>query len=67
MATVNQPTFNPTNKLSAATVASAVVSVMGLVLKTKFPEWYDPEVLMAITPLIAFAAGYMVKDRANVE
>lgn len=67
MGTVNQPTWNPTNKLNAATVAAAAVSVVGLILRNLAPEWYDPDVLAAVLPVVVFAAGYLVKDKPNVE
>lgn len=66
MATINQPTLNPTNKLSAATVAAAAVSVVGLVLRNLAPEWYDPDVLAAVLPVVVFATGYLIKDKPNV-
>lgn len=65
MNTVNQPTANPTNKLTAATAAAALVSVVGLILKNVAPGWYDPDVLLNVTPMIVFALGYIVKDKPN--
>lgn len=65
MATVSQPGLNPTNKLSAATVGAALVSVVGLLLKNLAPEWYDAEVLLTISPVVVFALGYVIKDRPN--
>lgn len=66
MATVKQPSVNPTNKLSAATVAAAVVSTTGLILRNVFPEWYDPEVMTAILPIAVWAAGFLTPDEPNV-
>ena len=66
MNTVSQPTINPTNKLTAATVGSALMSVTGLALKNLAPEWYDPEVLLSVTPLLIFVIGYFVRDKPNV-
>ena len=66
MDTVSQPTINPTNKLTAATVGSAVISVIGLSLKNLAPEWYDPDVLLSVTPIVIFALGYIVRDNPNV-
>lgn len=62
---INQPTKNPTNKLTAATVGSAMVSVIGLMLKNLAPDWYDPEVLVSLLPIIVFAAGWFVRDAPN--
>ena len=64
--TITQPSINPTRKLTAATLASAVISVVGLVLRNLAPEWYDPAVLLAVTPVVAFAFGWFVKDNPNV-
>ena len=66
MDTVSQPTINPTNKLTAATVGSAAISVIGLALKNLAPEWYDPDVLLSVTPIVIFALGYIVRDNPNV-
>jgi phage terminase large subunit-like protein len=63
--TRTQPTATPTNKLTAATIAAALVSVLGLVVRNLWPHWYDAEVLAAATPLCVFALGYLVKDRPN--
>lgn len=66
METVNQPTLNPTRKLSAATVAAALVSFFGLVVRNMWPTWYDPDVWAALLPLAVFAAGWVIKDVPNV-
>lgn len=67
MATVNQPTANPTRKLSAAVIGAAAMAVLGLVLRNAAPDWYDPAVMAALTPIVIFGLGYFVKDRPNVE
>lgn len=72
--TINQPSNNPTNKLTAATAAAAawsiVMSVGGLALKNLAPEWYDPEVLLkvsaAVPVVVVFVAGWFTRDRPNV-
>lgn len=72
--TINQPSINPTRKLTAATVAVAVwgatFNIAGLALKNLYPEWYDPETMLsvnsAVTTAAAFIAGWFVKDRPNV-
>lgn len=66
MRAVSQASLNPTNKLSAATVATAAISITGLMLKNLYPEWYDPEVLLSITPVVAFGFGWLIRDRPNV-
>lgn len=64
--TVNQPSANPTNKLTAAVVGAAAVSVSGLIVRNLFPEWYDAEVWSAMTPLIVFGLGWIIRDRPNI-
>lgn len=64
--TIVQPSANPTRKLSAAVVGAAAMAVFGLILRNAAPEWYDPSVLAALTPIVIFALGYYVKDRPNV-
>lgn len=65
--TVNQPGSNPTNKLTAATLVSAAMSIVGLILRNLAPEWYDPEVMMQVTPAVVFLVGYLlIRDAPNV-
>jgi hypothetical protein len=74
MNTINQPSGQPTNKVAAATAALAawgiIVSVGTLVLKNLAPDWYDPDMVIAISSgvptIIAFAAGWFTKDKPNV-
>jgi len=67
MATVNQPTTRPTNKLTAATLGSALVAVAAVITDNLAPSWSDPKMWAAITPVVVFACGYLVKDKPNVE
>ena len=64
MATVNQPSAKPTNKLTAATIAAAALAVSGLIVRNLWPHWYDAGVWTALTPLAVFALGYLVRDEA---
>lgn len=64
--TVNQPSYAPTNKLSAAAIAAALASGSGLVVRNLWPAWYDDELWATMTPLLVLALGYIVKDRPNV-
>jgi len=64
--TVNQVSKNPTNKLSTAIVAAAAISVASLVIKNIFPEWYDPQTIASVTPVIIGVAGWLVPDSPNV-
>ena len=62
MTTVNQPSKAPTNKLSAAVIASAVIAVA----RWAFPALDDDALWIGLTPLVILAAGYFVKDAPNV-
>lgn len=64
--TINQPTVNPTRKLTAATIVGAVIPVTGLLLRNLAPQWYDPDVMLGLTPILIFAVGWFVKDNPNV-
>lgn len=63
---INQPSSQPTNKLTAATLAAALVPAIGLFVRNLFPEWYDPEVIVGMTPVMVFLIGYFVKDEPNI-
>lgn len=65
--TIVQPTANPTRKLSAAVIGAAIMAVLGLGLRNLAPEWYDPTVLAAVTPIVIFGLGYFTKDAPNVD
>lgn len=62
---VVQPTLNPTRKLSAAVVAVAVMEVLWVILNNLAPTWADPSLKAALTPVIVFIAGYLIKDEAT--
>jgi hypothetical protein len=64
--TVNQASANPTNKLSAATVAAALMGLLGLALRNLAPQWYDQEVLVGLLPVVVYAAGWFIKDAPNI-
>lgn len=64
--TVAQLSANPTNKLSAATIASAIVALANAIVSKYWPEYADPTIWAAIYPLAGFIAGYMTRDKANV-
>ncbi|WP_137934344.1 hypothetical protein [Mesorhizobium comanense] len=65
MPTVTQPTVRPTNKLTAATIAAAALSVSGIFVRNVWPSWYDTETWATLLPIAVFAAGYLVKDEPN--
>jgi len=64
---VSQPTVNPTRKLSAATIALAVVELLWVLLVNIAPSYADPNLKAALTPVVVFLVGYMVKDEPNVD
>ena len=74
METINQTSSQPTNKVAAATAATAawaiIVSVGSLAVKNLAPAWYDPDTILAISSgvptMIVFAAGWFTKDKPNV-
>jgi len=74
METINQPSSQPTNKVAAATAATAVwsiiVSVGSLALQNLAPTWYSPDLIIAVASgvptLIVFVVGWFTKDQPNV-
>lgn len=74
METVSQPSNNPTNKVTAQTLAVSASGFLfvfsGLVVRNVAPSWYDPEVWASaqalLTVFVGFAAGYIAKDKPNV-
>ena len=63
---VNQSSPNPTNKLTAAVVAAAVVAVGQVIADIIWPGVLDGKFWGAMYPIAVYAAGYFVKDNANV-
>lgn len=74
METINQTSAQPTNKVAAATAATAawaiVVSIGSLIVKNDFPAWYDPDTILAISTgvptVLVFVTGWFTKDKPNV-
>lgn len=65
--TVSQPSLNPTNKLSAATIATALVALAQAVVDKFWPEFSDPQIWAALYPIAALVAGWFTSDKPNVE
>lgn len=63
---VNQPSRNPTNKLTAAVVGSAVVEVLRALANHFFPDFAQPELWTALAPVIVFGCGWFISDAPNV-
>lgn len=64
MATVNQPTAAPTAKVAAAGIGGSISIVLIWVLNQVGIDM-PVEVASAITAIVSFAAGYLVKERIN--
>lgn len=67
MATINQPTINPTNKLTSSVIAVAIIELIRVFVHNFFPGFDDASLWTALSPVIVFIVGYyFVKDEANV-
>jgi len=64
MPTVNQETPTPTRKVAATGIAGAVSVVLMYVVQTLFNIVIPAEVASAVTLLLSFASGYIVKEEA---
>jgi hypothetical protein len=60
---VNQPDATPTNKVAASTAAGAV-SVLIVFTASLFGLEVPPEAAAALATVLAFAAGYLTKEKA---
>lgn len=60
---IDQPSKVPTRKVSATALAGSIVTILVAVggIWNFEPE---PELVAAVTTLISFVAGYVIKDRA---
>jgi hypothetical protein len=65
MTSVKQPTARPTNKLTAAIVATALTETARVTLDTFWPNTFDGPFWLAISPVVVFAVGYFIKDEDN--
>lgn len=66
MAAINQPTPNPTNKLTASVVAVAIIELARVLAANFFPGFNDAGLWTALAPVAVFLVGYFIKDDANV-
>jgi len=66
MATINQPSINPTNKLTASVVAVAVIELARVFTHNFWPGFDDAGLWTALAPIAVFAVGYFIKDEANI-
>lgn len=63
---VVQPSINPTNKLTAAVVATFIVAVVRMIVNNVWPGSVDESFWIATGPIAVFATGWFIKDAANV-
>ena len=62
---VPQPTRRPTNKLTSAVLAVAIVEVARVITTHFLPDFADPTMWAAVTQVIVYLAGYVVHDEDN--
>lgn len=65
MPLVKQASINPTRKLSAAVLATAMLELARVVTIHFLPDFSDPNLWAALTPVVVFGVGYLVHDEAN--
>ena len=63
---VTQPNLNPTNKLGAATAAAAAMSALQWILEFIWPDMPNEQLVVGLTPMVVFAAGWLIKDAPNM-
>lgn len=66
MPVINQPTINPTNKLTASVVAVAIIELARVLAHNFFPGFDDAGLWTALSPIAVFVAGYFIRDEATV-
>ncbi len=62
---VTQPSARPTNKLTAGMLGALSVSVAALIVRNLWPEWDDPDLWLALSPVTVLLFGYIIKDAPN--
>jgi len=60
---MNQPTATPTQKVAAAGIGGSVTILAVYLIQTIFNIEVPAEVASALTALIAFASGYIVREK----
>ena len=58
----DQPNKIPTRKISAGALAGSIVTIL-VAVSEMFDVVVEPEVAAAVTTLLTFVAGYLVRDR----
>lgn len=64
MAKYVQGTPEPTRKISAFVLASAIMQVAGIVVRVRAPEYYDVDAWNALTLALAGLFAYVIKESA---
>ena len=63
---MNQPTANPTQKVAAAGIGGSLTILIVYVIQQAFDVQIPAEVASALTALISFASGYLVREKPTV-
>lgn len=66
MVTINQPTINPTNKLTASVIAVAAIELARVLVHNFLPAFDDAALWTALAPIAVFMVGYFIKDEPNI-
>lgn len=61
----DQPSASPSQKVAASGIAGSATIVLVYLIRTVFNVEIPAEVASAITALMAFAAGYLVKEKVS--
>lgn len=65
MGAVRQPSARPTNKLTAAVLATAFTNIARVMLNHFYPGMFDGPFWAAMDPAAALLVGWVVKDEDN--
>lgn len=65
--TYDQVSSAPTNKVAAAGIGGSVSAVLIWAVTQLFTVDIPPEIAAAITAIISFASGYLVREKRVVE
>lgn len=62
MEKVSQLTREPTRKAASATIGAALMAITGLVIRHYAPDFYDPDVWLAVQPAVVLGFAYAFKE-----
>ncbi|PAQ00894.1 hypothetical protein LRP31_25395 [Mesorhizobium mediterraneum] len=66
MATVEQPSALPTNKLTAAMASASIAGIIKALILHQFPDFAEPAIWEPLPYLVGGVVGWFVKDKPNV-